>query len=932
MADIQQKLTVLFESQNKTGKAFQDIRRDSERSLGAQGLTKHATAAKTALKGLAVAGIAAAGAALVGAIRTTANYEKAMSKVLAVTGASADEFNKLKVAARDMGSTTKFSASQAAEGLTFLGMAGLSVDQALTALPQTLSLAAAGGLELGAAADIATNIMSGMGLQAEDLEHVVNGLAVTASNSNTDVEGLGIAFSFAAAGAKAAGVDFDTASAAMGLMASAGIQGARSGTGLQAVLTRVLKPTKQARDVMDQYALSLTTAEGEAKPLVEIVAEMERAQLSAKDSLVLWGQVGGRAMSALVGAGSKQLADFTAKIKDSDGAAKTMATTMEDNLIGSTTRWKSAIEELEITMGEQLTPSLAVLVENVLIPFTGTLATVAGGFADITIAAKSFKSWLDTTGGSMSEWATSVQNSKIFAPASAFSGWIDGLMGINTEVTKVKSTITKTGKVVDTNLSSEAFSGKLKGTANVVKLELIDPLEEVGRKLRNIPLIADDELSEFEELVENVDLSDVPLELPLEPLDMDDIKQVLPKPDVFSGWVNGRFKNAFEDGLSTLIQTGDFKGFLGSIGQTIVGSVADGMASVITNALFNVFQKGINDMGPLNFGSIFSKLGIGGTKKAVASTVGKGTAVATGTAAGTVATGTGTVATGTAAGTVATGTGTVATGTGAGTVATGGGGAAGAGAAGVASVVIPVGIGAGILMTMGFGQMLFGRDETNRLQTGHKGTTSELGTDMLPETESQSGELGGGGPGGLGGGGSGGGGPAASKPSVSGKPVSRTSVINAVLARAKNKFGMNSPRYLKVARSLSGQMDFTQGLINQGTPQASIVSQLIGIARGDTGVPYFQAGGFVPGPQGAPALIMAHGGERITRASQAGGGQMDGATVIVVNAQMSAVNTRGMRELVEHELGDLIAERLRRDSEDGRTVIFDSGVSTPPLT
>ena len=210
MPNLQQQLKLVIDAQNNTQQALSGVRNENDKTFGSKpgGMVNLANVGKAAVAGLAVGFGALAAAAIKSSITTAANFQQSMAKIRAVTGATDEQFKALGDAAKEMGATTQFSASQAAGGIELLGMAGLSTDSILTALPQTLNLAAAGAISLSEAADISTNIVSGMGLKVEDLSHIVDGLSQAARSSNTDVSGLGQAYSFAAASAASAGLGF----------------------------------------------------------------------------------------------------------------------------------------------------------------------------------------------------------------------------------------------------------------------------------------------------------------------------------------------------------------------------------------------------------------------------------------------------------------------------------------------------------------------------------------------------------------------------------------------------------------------------------------------------------------------------------------------------------------------------------------------------
>ncbi|MED3352937.1 phage tail tape measure protein, partial [Bacillus thuringiensis] len=234
-----------------------------------------ATVGSSALAIGGMAGIAVgAGAALAGIVSAGAGFEKTMSAVQAVTGASGQDMKKMSELAKKMGSETKFSASQAAEGMQYLGMAGFKTNEIMEAMPGMLSLAAAGQLDLGLAADITSNIMSGFGLKADQATHSADVLAKAASSSNTNVEQMGEAMKYAAGSASTVGFTMEETSAAMMAMANAGLQGSVAGQAWGTSLNRLAKPTKEMKKVMGELNLEFFDSQGKLKPLPQLVSEL----------------------------------------------------------------------------------------------------------------------------------------------------------------------------------------------------------------------------------------------------------------------------------------------------------------------------------------------------------------------------------------------------------------------------------------------------------------------------------------------------------------------------------------------------------------------------------------------------------------------------------------------------------------------------------
>jgi len=192
-------------------------------------------------------------------IMTAANFQSGMNKVKAISGATGKDFEALEEQAKDLGATTKFSASEAADGMSFLAMAGFETNEIISAMPGMLDMAAASGLELADAADIASNIMSGFNMEASEAGRVADFLAKTAASANTDVHQLGSAMSYAAPLASELGISAEETAAAIGFMSDAGIQGTRAGTALRGGLTRLVKPSKEAQGVMNRLVLKCST-------------------------------------------------------------------------------------------------------------------------------------------------------------------------------------------------------------------------------------------------------------------------------------------------------------------------------------------------------------------------------------------------------------------------------------------------------------------------------------------------------------------------------------------------------------------------------------------------------------------------------------------------------------------------------------------------
>lgn len=388
MPAVRQDLTVAIKLNDQFTAPLRDIQKETSNTFdeNRQGSFLSGIKASTvALAGMATAGVAAVGAGLTSAFNQAREFEAAMGDVSAATRASSKDMDALAELARDMGATTSFSAIEAAEGIQMLGMAGLSTDQIMSALPSTLSLAAAGGLELSAASDIATNIMDGLGLEAKDLTSIVDKLAITASNSNTNVEGLGEAFKMVASTGATAGVDIDDLSASLGLLASRGMSGSIGGTSLNAALRAMINPSGEAQKAIDRLGLSFMDSNDQMLPMADILDQLEEKQLSAKDTFEIFGTEGARAISGLRGAGVENLNAFIDKLQET-GAASDMANRRLNTFDGASRMLSSALSELSISIGEQILPMATALINDFLLPAitnTNQFIKSVGGFGQM---------------------------------------------------------------------------------------------------------------------------------------------------------------------------------------------------------------------------------------------------------------------------------------------------------------------------------------------------------------------------------------------------------------------------------------------------------------------------------------------------------------------------------------------------------------------
>ncbi len=352
----------------RAGRAFVELFADDSRLVrGLRRAEKKLKAFGASVRnlGLKVTALGAAAAApFVLSARTFAGFEQQMARVRALTGASEKDFQRLSDAAKRLGETTVFSASQAAEAMSFFALAGFGVDQILGAIGPALDLAAAGQIEIAQAADIAAKIMAGMGLSAGELGRAVDVLTKAMTTANTDLGQLGDAMKFVGPVAKSAGRGLEEIVAAIQLLSNAGIQGEMAGTTLRGVLLTLTSPSKEAADELARLGVRVLDAQGDVRSLADIIDDVNRglAGLGGGERLGAIGRIFDARQAAgfaeLLAQGGDRLREFTAALGDSQGVAQKIADIQLDTLTGDVTILRSALEGLRIAIGEALVESL----------------------------------------------------------------------------------------------------------------------------------------------------------------------------------------------------------------------------------------------------------------------------------------------------------------------------------------------------------------------------------------------------------------------------------------------------------------------------------------------------------------------------------------------------------------------------------------------
>lgn len=419
-----------------------------------------------------VEGIRKVASALKECVDVSADFHYTMATVQAVSGATTDEMGKLEAQAKDYAATTVFMAQDVANAYQVMGQAGWTVDEMLDSMAGTMSLASASGEDLGDTTNMVVDAMTAFGYGADQAGHFADVLARASADTNTSVALLGNSFQACATTAGGMGYSIDDVAVALGIMANNGLKAEMSGTALTTALTRMSGANETANGAMEDLGLTMFNASGQAKPLGQFLGELRDSfagmteEQKINNAYMLAGQRGMKGLLAIVNASDEDWNNLTESIANCSGAAEDMSNTKLDTYTGDVKLLKSAMEGLEIEVGDQLTPALGSLAETVtgaIKSFTGfisenkaavpvitgvvaALATFTTGITVATTAVKVFQIVTSTLGGVINpvsiavgalgtvlgvvttafigskgeatEWADSVKNAK-----NAIEGW-----------------------------------------------------------------------------------------------------------------------------------------------------------------------------------------------------------------------------------------------------------------------------------------------------------------------------------------------------------------------------------------------------------------------------------------------------------------------------------------------------------------------------
>ena len=375
-------------------------------------------------------------AGLADTVNTYKGFESMMSQVQAISGATGKEFDDLTAKAQEMGATTKFTATEAAQAFNYMAMAGWKPEQMTAGISGIMSLAAASGEDLASTSDIVTDALTAFGLKARDAGHFSDVLAKASASSNTNVGMLGESFKYVAPVAGAMKYSVEDTSLALGLMANSSIKGSMAGTALKTSLANMAAPTDKMAEAMEQYGISLTDSSGNMKTLKGVMDNLrsslgglsETEQTAAASTI--FGKEAMAGMLAIINAGEEDYNNLSNAIYNADDAAEEMKDTMLDNLEGSITLMQSAVDGTENRLGKRVTPYIRGLVDSI----TNAMPDVSTALDNIMDTVDKKAAHMKTVIGTMTgseDW----QNADMFGKmdiawdtliGQPFADWISG--------------------------------------------------------------------------------------------------------------------------------------------------------------------------------------------------------------------------------------------------------------------------------------------------------------------------------------------------------------------------------------------------------------------------------------------------------------------------------------------------------------------------
>ena len=421
------------------------------------------------------------------------NFTSTMSEVSAISGATGEDFEKLEACAREYGATTVFSASNAAEALKYMSLAGWDADQSTSALGGVLNLAAASGMELGAASDMVTDYLSAFAMEAGDAAYFADLLSYAQSHSNTTAEALGEAYKNCAANLNAAGQDVETVTSLLEGMASQGYKGSEAGTAMAAIMRDITNGMKDGAIKIGETSVAVMDAQGNFRDLTDILTEVEAATNGMGDAeravalSSTFTADSTKGLNLILNEGMDNIAGYEEELRGASGSAEEMANIMNDNLSGDVAAMNSAFEELGLKIYDALESKLRAgmqFITNGVIP---AIEWLGGHIPEVTIAV----SGLGAVIAAMN-WGTI--SSKIAMVKGALVKLAAALGGVSLPAIAIIAVITAVA-LAFTNLwkNNEEFRNKITAIWDGIKAKfdefgqgIVDRLNALGFEFEDI--------------------------------------------------------------------------------------------------------------------------------------------------------------------------------------------------------------------------------------------------------------------------------------------------------------------------------------------------------------------------------------------------------------------------------------------------------------
>ena len=420
------------------------------------------------------------------------NFTGTMSEVQAISGATGDELETLEACAREFGATTTFSASEAAEALKYMALAGWDVDQSTSALGGVLNLAAASGMELGAASDMVTDYLSAFGMEADQAAYFADMLASAQSSSNTTAEALGEAYKNCAANLNAAGQDVETVTSLLEGMANQGYKGSEAGTALAAIMRDITNAMDDGQIKIGDTSVAVMDAQGNFRDLTDILTEVEAATNGMGDAeravalSSTFTADSTKGLNLILNEGMDSIAGYEENLRAAGGTAEEMAAIMNDNLSGDLAQMNSAWEELGLKIYERFEGSLRSAVQFVTSSVIPAIEWLLGHLPELGIA-------LSAVGAIVAamKWDTIVQ--KLTMVKGALHGVAGAITGVSLPAVAIIAVIAALA-LAFTNLwrNNEEFRNKItaiwdgiKGKFEAFGQTITDKLNELGFDFEN---------------------------------------------------------------------------------------------------------------------------------------------------------------------------------------------------------------------------------------------------------------------------------------------------------------------------------------------------------------------------------------------------------------------------------------------------------------